>query len=102
MTPAAVADLMADALDMPGSVHPPRGRARQDRTPQSDTPPPARTATPAPAANARPMSGGLAPLPGETLSGSLVGKIAGRNALGRSRQRPGRAAVTATRNPRTA
>jgi ribonuclease G len=80
LTPASVADLMADALDMPGSVHPPRGRGRQDRGPRSgDTPPPR---SQAPAASPRPASGGLAPLPGETLSGSLVGKLPGETLSG--------------------
>jgi ribonuclease G len=82
ITPAAVADLMADALDLPGSVHPPRGRTRQERGPRSgEMPAPSRPAA-APAASARPIGGGLAPLPGETLSGALVGKLPGETLSG--------------------
>jgi ribonuclease G len=82
ITPASVADLMADALDMPGSVHPPRGRGRQDRGGRSEAPPQQQSRPPAAPPASRPSGGGLAPLPGETLSGSLVGKLPGETLSG--------------------
>jgi ribonuclease G len=75
-------DLLADALDLP-SAHPPRGRGgRGGRT--SGAPPSVRQPAPAPAPAAyRPAaSSGLAPLPGESLSGALVGKLPGETLSG--------------------
>jgi ribonuclease G len=87
ITPAASVDmdaddLLADALDIP-SAHPPRGRGgRGGRTSGA----PAGGRQPAPQAQApaafRPQSGGLTPLPGETLSGGLVGKMPGETLSG--------------------
>jgi ribonuclease G len=81
VTPAASADmdaddLLADALDIP-SAHPPRGRGGRGRT--SGAPPDRQPAQPAFRAA---QSSGLAPLPGETLSGSLVGKMPGETLSG--------------------
>jgi len=86
VTPAASVDmdaddLLADALDVP-SAHPPRGRGgrggRTSGAPAGRGPAPH---VPAPAAF-RPQAGGLAPLPGETLSGALVGKLPGETLSG--------------------
>src|SRR6201996_8958044 len=88
ITPAVAADLTADAFDVP-SARPPRGRERGgdrggDRGRQSPAPsaPPSRQ--PAPPAFRPPAGGGngLAPLPGESLSGSLVAKLPGETLSG--------------------
>ncbi len=71
ITPAIAETVAAEAP----RVHAPRGRG--DRTPR---PAVAAAAPPAPAA--RPAAGGLAPLPGETLSGALVAKLPGETLSG--------------------
>jgi ribonuclease G len=85
-----VDDLLADALDMP-SAHAPRGRGGRgarggdrDRTDRGPAPsaPPTRQPAPPPFRPAAAASGGLAPLPGETLSGALVGKLPGETLSG--------------------
>jgi ribonuclease G len=74
ITPAAAQN--NGAGDAP-RVHGPRGRGdRGDRTPRPAAPPPSR---PAPAAAS---AGGLAPLPGESLSGALVAKLPGETLSG--------------------
>jgi ribonuclease G len=84
-----VDDLLADALDMP-SAHAPRGRGGRggrggdrdrDRGPAPSAPP-TRQPAPPPFRPAAAASGGLAPLPGETLSGALVGKLPGETLSG--------------------
>jgi ribonuclease E len=75
-------DLLADALDIP-SAHPPRGRGGRGRT--SGAPagrPPMQQQAPAAPAYRPAQSGGLAPLPGESLSGALVGKLPGETLSG--------------------
>jgi ribonuclease G len=75
-------DLLADALDAP-SVHPPRGRGnRGGRGPQPSGPPAARQPAPPAFRPAAAAAGGLAPLPGESLSGSLVAKLPGETLSG--------------------
>ena len=77
-TPAA-----AHAAPEAASVHPPRGRGRQERSaPAPSAAPPQRNDRPAPAAGRAAPSGTLAPLPGETLSGALVGKMPGETLSG--------------------
>jgi Ribonuclease E/G family len=85
VTPAVasdVEDLLADALDAP-SVHPPRGRGRGGRGSRGSEAPPTRQPVPPPFRPAPPPSGGgLAPLPGESLSGALVAKLPGETLSG--------------------
>ncbi len=85
ITPAVsldVEDLLADALDMP-SPHPPRGRTgRGGRGSSPDRQAPDRQPAPPPFRPAAAASSGLAPLPGESLSGSLVGKLPGETLSG--------------------
>jgi hypothetical protein len=78
-----VDDLLADALDMP-SAHAPRGRAGRggDRGRGPSSPPPARQPAPPAFRPSAAAAGGLAPLPGETLSGALVGKLPGETLSG--------------------
>jgi ribonuclease G len=81
-----VDDLLADALDTP-SAHAPRGRGgrggdRGDRGRGPSSPPPARQPAPPAFRPAAAASGGLSPLPGETLSGALVGKLPGETLSG--------------------
>jgi ribonuclease G len=80
VTPAA-AHPAPEASESP-SVHPPRGRGRQERGSTGPAAaPPQRNDRPAPAAG-RSAPSGLAPLPGETLSGALVGKLPGETLSG--------------------
>jgi ribonuclease G len=87
VTPAVssdVEDLLADALDTP-SAHPPRGRGgRGGRSsgPAPTGPPAARQPAPPAFRPAAPAAAGLAPLPGESLSGALVGKLPGETLSG--------------------
>ncbi len=85
ITPAVasdVDDLLADALDMP-SPHPPRGRGGRGRGGSSpDRQTPDRQPAPPPFRPAAAASSGLAPLPGESLSGALVGKLPGETLSG--------------------
>jgi len=77
VTPAAVAGgIPPDAADIP-SVHPPRGRGDRGRP----AGPPAARQPDQPAFRAAP-SGGVAPLPGESLSGALVAKLPGEKLSG--------------------
>jgi ribonuclease G len=72
-------DLLADAFDAP-SAHPPRGRGGRGRTSGA---PAGRAPAAAPAAfRPAPSGGGLTPLPGESLSGALVGKLPGETLSG--------------------
>jgi ribonuclease G len=64
------------------SVHPPRGRGRQERGSAAPAAPQQRSERPAPAAARPAAAAGLAPLPGETLSGALVGKLPGETLSG--------------------
>ncbi len=90
VTPAVssdVEDLLADALDAP-SAHPPRGRGDRGgrggrgNGPAPSGPPAARQPAPPAFRPAAPAAGGLAPLPGESLSGALVGKLPGETLSG--------------------
>ncbi len=90
VTPAVssdVEDLLADALDAP-SAHPPRGRGDRGgrggrgNGPAPTGPPAARQPAPPAFRPAAPAAGGLAPLPGESLSGALVGKLPGETLSG--------------------
>ena len=78
-TPATSAadDLLADALDTPNVRPPARGRSDRGRP---AGPPAARQ--PAAPAFRPPPAGGLAPLPGESLSGALVAKLPGESLSG--------------------
>jgi ribonuclease G len=90
VTPAVssdVEDLLADALDAP-SAHPPRGRGDRGgrggrgNGPAPSGPPAARQPAPPAFRPAAAAAGGLAPLPGESLSGALVGKLPGETLSG--------------------
>jgi ribonuclease G len=64
------------------SVHPPRGRGDRGRRSEAPAPQQPRNDRPAAAPSRPAPSGGLAPLPGETLSGALVGKMPGETLSG--------------------
>jgi ribonuclease G len=80
ITPAAAGPVVAPNGDAP-RVHGPRGRG--DRTPRPAAAPPQPSRPAAAAASVRPMPpAGLAPLPGESLSGALVAKLPGETLSG--------------------
>jgi hypothetical protein len=83
IVPAVAAFTPPEQLDAP-SAHPPRGRGVRGRpSPAQQQPQPTRH-QPAAAAAFRPApsGGGLAPLPGESLSGALVAKLPGETLSG--------------------
>jgi ribonuclease G len=82
VTPAGIAGGIAPDAAETASVHPPRGRGDRGGDRGRPSGPPATRQPAPPAFRPAPSGGGLAPLPGESLSGALVSKLPGESLSG--------------------